>query len=85
MTKNDYIWIELNSKFDLTLYIINPGEDVLVPFFYFPNTMTMKHLSSNLAWTNIMLTKETKEVKKSKYGTCNDDDGYVYGGRQTML
>ena len=78
--QTDFIWLELNSEFDLNLYVINPGDDIFAPFFHFPTPPTKQHLSKNLAWTQIMLTKETKETKRNKNETCNGNNGYVYGG-----
>ena len=75
------IWLELNSEFDLNLYLINPGDQIFVPVSLFPIKPVKKHLSRSLVWAQILVTKQTT---RSKTGDCNDTVDYVYGGKMTV-
>ena len=77
MTANDVIWLELNSEFDLNLYLLNSGEQIFVPVNMFPIKPVKKHLPRNLVWAKLSLAKQTL---RSKTGECNGTVGYVYGG-----
>ena len=78
MEPADTIWLELNSNFDLNLYVLNPGDEVFVPVFLWPNYPAEQRIRKSLAWSKIDLTKTSEKLKK---GTCNDTSGYVYGGK----
>lgn len=77
MAPSDMIWFELNADFDLELYVFNPGEEVFVPAFMWPNYPAQKSLSKSLEWAQIKLTKESQKLAE----ICNDTSGYVYGGK----
>ena len=81
VSDSDFIWIESNSEFDLNLHVINPGDDIFAPFFFFPYVPLKTHLSQSLAWTQFRLTKETKRDKSKE---CNEMIGYQYGGKQPV-
>ena len=78
MRYTDTFWIELNAGFDLSMYVVNPGDDIFAPFFLFPVDPIKTHLSQNIAWTQIRLIKETKRENSKK---CNNTKGYLYGGK----
>ena len=78
MEASDIIWLELNSNFDLNLYVINPGDEIFVPAFLFPNYPAQQSLRKTLEWKQIKLTKESTRMEKE---TCNDASGYVFGGK----
>ena len=80
ITEKDFLWVELNSEYDLHMFVINPGDDIFIPFFLFPITPVNTYLSQDLAWTQIRLTKETKRERSIKDKPCNDKDDYIYGG-----
>lgn len=77
MKPEDTLWLELNAKFNLKLYAINPGDEVFAPMFVWPNYPPEQKLDRMLAWTQIWLTKETKLRKGDE---CNNTHGYVFGG-----
>ena len=78
MRYTDTFWIELNAGFDLSMYVVNPGDDIFAPFFLFPVDPIKTYLSQNIAWTQIRLIKETKRENSKK---CNNTKGYLYGGK----
>ena len=60
------------------MYVFNPGDEVFVPAFMWPNYPAQKSLSKSLEWAQIKLTKKTQKLQIE---TCNDTSGYVYGGK----
>ena len=69
--------MELNAKFDLKMYLINPGDEVFAPMNIWPISPPEQRLSSKNEYIQIELTKESKVSKKN----CNNFVGYVYGGK----
>ena len=67
------------------MFVINPGDDIFIPFFLFPITPVNTYLSQDLAWTQIRLTKETKRERSIQDKPCNDKDDYVYGGKRPIM
>ena len=60
------------------MYVINPGDEVFVPIFNWPNYPATQGLRKTSEWSEIKLTKESKLTQKQ---TCNDTTGYLYGGK----
>ena len=77
MKPEDAIWLELNAKFDLKLYVINPGDEVFAPMFIWPKNPPVQKLDSMIEWAEIKLTKESKVTKRDE---CSNTYGYVFGG-----
>ena len=69
--------MELNAKFDLKMYLINPGDEVFAPMNIWPISPPEQRLSSKNEYIQIELTKESKVSKKN----CNNVVDYVYGGK----
>ena len=72
------MWLELNSNFDLKLYVINRGDEIFVPTGMWPNYPTEQKIRKTLAWVEINLMKESQMMQLE---TCNDTISYVYGGK----
>ena len=77
MDGEDVIFLELNAKFDLKIYLINPGDEVFVPLNIWPINPPEQILSSKNEYIQIELKKESKVSGKN----CNDSLDYVYGGK----
>ena len=82
MAPSDTIWLELISKSNLNLYLIEPGNEIFIPTFVWPKNPTVQVLKPDHAWVDMKLTKTKTSLRK---GTCNNDQGYVYGGKQVLL
>ena len=67
----------MNAKFDYTLYVIPPGEEIFVPNGLYPTLPATTILRKTLSYTIMHLKKQTS-VKQGEY--CNDTKGYKYGG-----
>ena len=73
--------MELNAKYDLKIYLINPGDEVFAPLNIWPISPQEQRLSSKNEYMHIRLTKESKVSKKN----CTDVEGYVYGGKNIRI
>ena len=69
--------MELNAKFDLKIYVINPGEEVFVPLNIWPINPPEQQLSSKNEYIHMEFQKESKVSRKK----CNDSLDFVYGGK----
>ena len=69
MTDKDTLWLELNAKFDLKLYVINKGDEVFAPMFVWTKYPPEQKLDRKMAWAEIQLTKESKVTKRDE---CED-------------
>ena len=69
--------MELNAKFDLKIYVINPGEEVFVPLNVWPINPPEQLLSSKNEYIHIEFRKESKV----SWNNCNDSLDFVYGGK----
>ena len=67
----------MNAKFDYTLYVIPPGEEIFAPNGLYPTLPATTTLQKTLSYTIMHLKKQTS-VKQGEY--CNDTKGYNYGG-----
>ena len=67
----------MNAKFDYTLYVIPPGEEIFVPNGLYPTLPATTILRKTLTYTIMHLKKQTS-VKQGEY--CNATKGYKYGG-----
>ena len=73
----DVIFMELNAKFDLKIFLINPGDEIFVPMNIWPISPPEQQLRSKNEYIQIELKKESKVSRKN----CNDSLDYVYGGK----
>ena len=73
--------MELNAKFDLKMYFINPGDEVFAPMNIWPINPPEQRLSRKNEYVQIELNKESKVSRKN----CSDSLDYVYGGKNTLL
>ena len=67
----------MNAKFDYTLYVIPPGEEIFAPNGLYPTLPATTTLQKTLSYTIMHLKKQTS-VQQGEY--CNATKGYNYGG-----
>ena len=77
--------LELKAEFDFELFLLEPGDEVFIPQFIWPNHPQrilsypgIHNQRKTLSYSTIQLSKQS-QVQHS--GGCNDTKGYVYGGR----
>ena len=81
----DTVMLVVKATFDFDLYIIDPGEEVFISPFVWPNRPqsilsypAVKRLRRTLSYSTIQLTKQSYAEKSV---SCNDTRGYSYGGK----
>ena len=77
--------LQVKATFDFDLYVIDPGDEVFISPFVWPNRPqsflsypAVKRLRRTLSYSTIQLTKQSYS-EKSDY--CNGIEGYSYGGK----
>ena len=70
----------MNAKFDLKIYLLNPGDEIFAPMNIWPKTPQEQRLSKMNEYVQIRLTKESKLLNKKE--KCNSSHTYVYGGKK---
>ena len=77
MSPSDTLWLELTTKYDLRLYLIEPGNEIFIPAFLWTKVPTLQPLKRSLTFINIKVHKRNKLLKK---GTCEQRDNRKYAG-----
>ena len=72
----------MNAKFDYSLYVIPPGEEIFAPNGLYPTHPAITILRKTLEYTVIHLKKQTS-IKQGK--SCNAAKDYKYGGSRSTF
>ena len=75
----DNIWLELKTKFEFTLFVVDSDDEIFMPISVWPNNPGETKLGTSSSWDEI---KVTKEIRIKQDETCNNTKEYVYGGNQ---
>ena len=77
--------LEVKAISDFDLYVVDPGEEVFIPSFIWPNHPqrilsypAVKRLRRTLSYSTIQLTKQSYADKSD---SCNGTKSYIYGGK----
>ena len=79
MVDEDAIWMEVNAKFNLKIYFLNPGDEIFAPLHVWPISQQEHRLSNMNEYTQMRLTKKSKMTKSDE---CDATPNYVYGGKE---
>ena len=72
----------MNAKFDYSLYVIPPGEELFAPNGLYPTHPATTIFRKTLEYTVIHLKKQTS-IKQGK--SCNAAKDYKYGGNRSTF
>lgn len=71
------IWLELSTKLELQLYIIEPGNEIFIPADTWVQDPQMMRLKKDHSYVEMKLQKQTVSLRPK---TCKSTEGYDYGG-----
>ena len=77
MSSSDTLWLELTTKYDLRLYLIEPGNEIFIPAFLWTKVPTSQPLKRSLTFMTIKVHRRDKLLKK---GTCGQRNNHKYAG-----
>ena len=70
--------LELNAKFDLKLYLLDPGDEVFAPMNIWP----IKPIELRISKKNVYAQIEVKKQSRIAQNDCTAVVDYHYGGKR---
>ena len=77
MKKQSGIWLFLRPQKDLYVFVLEPGMDIFVPIFIWPNYLASTKLDQDMMIADMRVTKK---VLIDNHENCEGSESYRYAG-----